>query len=90
MHFNKLLLVLVVALSAMVIAACAQAGPLVVEREVVETVVVEKEVVVEVTSEAMEAAAGASMEPQAGGTLNLSLLSPLSGCQYPPVQAHIF
>jgi peptide/nickel transport system substrate-binding protein len=76
MHFNKLLLVLVVALSAMVIAACAQAGPLVVEREVVETVVVEKEVVVEVTSEAMEAeeaVADASMEPQAGGTLNLSL-----------------
>jgi len=78
MRFNKLLPVLVVALSTMAIVSCAQAGPLVVEREVVETVVVEKEVMVEVTSEAMEAeeveaAAAGSMEPQPGGTLNLSL-----------------
>jgi peptide/nickel transport system substrate-binding protein len=50
-----------------------------VEKTVVETVIVEKEVevVVEVTPEAMEeeaeAEAGESMEPVAGGTLNMSL-----------------
>ena len=78
MRLRELFLILIVALTSMLLAACGQAGgPLVVEKVVKETVVVEveKEVIVEVTTEAMEAEAEAegSMEPQPGGTLNMSL-----------------
>jgi peptide/nickel transport system substrate-binding protein len=103
MRFKGLLIVFVVALASAAIVACGQAPTpetVEVEKVVVETVVVEKEVIkevegetvtvvetvvvevekeviveVEATAEAMEAEAesGGSMEPQPGGTLNLSL-----------------
>ncbi len=72
------LTIFIVALMSIVLVACTQAvEPEVVEKIVKETVIVKEEVIVEVevTPEVkeVEVAPSDSMEPQYGGTLNLSL-----------------
>lgn len=95
MKVKSILIILGIALLPALTAACGGGQPEVVEKTVIETVVVEKEVekpvektiietvvvekevIVEVTPEASateaETNSGESMEPQAGGTLNMSL-----------------
>ncbi len=69
MRFKGLSIIFLLALVAVVIGACA--APAAQPQVVKETVVVEKEVFVEVTPDS--SSAEESMEPQYGGTLDLSL-----------------
>ena len=69
MRIKGLSIIVLLALAALVFTACA--APSAQPQVIKETVVVEKEVIVEVTPEAVTEEA--SMEPQYGGTLNMSL-----------------